>query len=271
MPKRYNLLPLALFLLVKSFILHAKEFKILAPKNYQNQKNITVMFKIKTSKQNSFVRAYPSIVALKDNKLIFEDNSTLTYSDSKERTFKEKLKNPTPKDMLSIAYKPSIKITPPTKNDDSGRFRNEKLFKKLYGKNKAEIEKNLTKLTWLDGSTIYFNKRQNALKQLQKVIDELKTLPSEYKKFLSPIGGAFYYRYIKDTERLSTHSFAIAIDLNVANSSYWKWDKTYRYKNKLPLKIVEIFEKYGFIWGGRWYHYDTMHFEYRPELFESID
>ena len=32
-----------------------------------------------------------------------------------------------------------------------------------------------------------------------------------------------------------------------------------------------IFEKYGFVWGGRWYHYDTMHFEYRPELFESID
>jgi D-alanyl-D-alanine carboxypeptidase len=23
---------------------------------------------------------------------------------------------------------------------------------------------------------------------------------------------------------------------------------------------------YGFIWGGKWYHYDTMHFEYRPEL-----
>ncbi|MFY4861157.1 M15 family metallopeptidase, partial [Aliarcobacter butzleri] len=38
------------------------------------------------------------------------------------------------------------------------------------------------------------------------------------------------------------------------------------YKNKIPLEIVEIFEKYGFIWGGRWYHFDTMHFEYRPEL-----
>jgi hypothetical protein len=22
------------------------------------------------------------------------------------------------------------------------------------------------------------------------------------------------------------------------------------------------------VWGGRWYHYDTMHFEYRPELFD---
>ena len=33
-----------------------------------------------------------------------------------------------------------------------------------------------------------------------------------------------------------------------------------------PLEIVEIFERHGFIWGGRWKHYDTMHFEFRPEL-----
>ena len=30
--------------------------------------------------------------------------------------------------------------------------------------------------------------------------------------------------------------------------------------------VVEVFEKHGFIWGGKWYHYDTMHFEYRPEI-----
>jgi D-alanyl-D-alanine carboxypeptidase len=29
---------------------------------------------------------------------------------------------------------------------------------------------------------------------------------------------------------------------------------------------VRIFEKQGFVWGGYWYHFDTMHFEYRPEL-----
>ena len=38
------------------------------------------------------------------------------------------------------------------------------------------------------------------------------------------------------------------------------------YKNRIPMEIVRIFEKHGFIWGGRWSHYDTMHFEYRPEL-----
>lgn len=36
-------------------------------------------------------------------------------------------------------------------------------------------------------------------------------------------------------------------------------------------EFLDIFEKYGFIWGGRWYHYDRMHFEYRPELFLKHD
>jgi D-alanyl-D-alanine carboxypeptidase len=26
------------------------------------------------------------------------------------------------------------------------------------------------------------------------------------------------------------------------------------------------FERAGFIWGGKWYHFDTFHFEYRPEI-----
>jgi peptidoglycan LD-endopeptidase CwlK len=38
------------------------------------------------------------------------------------------------------------------------------------------------------------------------------------------------------------------------------------YQNKIPIEIVKIFEANGFIWGGKWWHYDTMHFEYRPEL-----
>ena len=33
--------------------------------------------------------------------------------------------------------------------------------------------------------------------------------------------------------------------------------------------LVTVFENHGFIWGGKWRHYDTMHFEYRPELLDS--
>jgi len=57
------------------------------------------------------------------------------------------------------------------------------------------------------------------------------------------------------------------IDINVKYSAYWRWNKgKYRYRNSIPYAIVKAFEDNGFIWGGKWYHYDTMHFEYRPEL-----
>ncbi|QKQ24798.1 M15 family metallopeptidase [Candidatus Ruthia endofausta] len=36
--------------------------------------------------------------------------------------------------------------------------------------------------------------------------------------------------------------------------------------NKIPQIIIDTFEKYSFIWDGKWYHHDTMHFEYRAEL-----
>jgi hypothetical protein len=35
---------------------------------------------------------------------------------------------------------------------------------------------------------------------------------------------------------------------------------------RIPPEIVAGFERHGFIWGGRWAHFDTMHFKYRPEL-----
>ncbi|MCL2502584.1 MAG: M15 family metallopeptidase, partial [Bacteroidales bacterium] len=73
--------------------------------------------------------------------------------------------------------------------------------------------------------------------------------------------------------QLSAHSFGIAIDINAAHLDYWLQDYGTRdeytpivYRNRLPIEIVDIFEQHGFIWGGKWYHYDTMHFEYRPEL-----
>jgi hypothetical protein len=69
------------------------------------------------------------------------------------------------------------------------------------------------------------------------------------------------------------HSFGMTIDINTQFANYWQWDcsckdetRPLKYKNQIPKELVEVFEKHGFIWGGNWQHYDTMHFEYRPEL-----
>jgi len=45
----------------------------------------------------------------------------------------------------------------------------------------------------------------------------------------------------------------------------WK-DGRIVWKNRIRPAIGEIFERNGFIRGAKWYHFDSMHFEYRPEL-----
>ena len=73
---------------------------------------------------------------------------------------------------------------------------------------------------------------------------------------------------VAGTNRRSMHSYAAAIDIATAHADYWQWSggEDAAWKNRIPIEIVQIFERHGFIWGGKWYHYDTMHFEYRPEL-----
>jgi len=34
----------------------------------------------------------------------------------------------------------------------------------------------------------------------------------------------------------------------------------------VPVAVVRVFEAHGFVWGGKWRFFDTIHFEYRPEL-----
>ncbi|MGH1601424.1 SH3 domain-containing protein [Campylobacter majalis] len=153
---------------------------------------------------------------------------------------------------------------------DVGRCRNYTLLGEIYGKNEANVMANLVDVVWLRdfvATKVKFNSKNGASKALQNVSDELnemaKSDPS-ILEFLTPLSGTFKWRNIAKTTRLSTHSYAIAIDINVAKSHYWQWHE--KRENLIPEKIVHVFEKHGFIWGGRWEHFDTMHFEYRPEL-----
>ena len=217
----------------------------------------------------TIIKAYPQFrLHYNDNAIVFVDGTKIVYDDGKEKGFVEMLDNCDIEDMFSMSYE--AKSSVPGYLNDCGRGRNEQLFKKMYGRNETEVRKNLTTVEWF-GQKVLFTKINGANKQLEKVAAELKSKPY-LKKYLIK-ASTFYWRKVRGAQRQSAHSYGMTIDINTSYSNFWLWtnpkstetDKL-KYENRIPKEIVEVFEKYGFIWGGRWYHYDTMHFEYRPEF-----
>lgn len=232
---------------------------------------ITSMNVVAKSKNDIISQNYG--VTIKGNEIMFKDGSKMSFKDDKtNKNFDELLDNPSVFDMLALPY---FGFSAVGKNlNDAGRFRNEEFFGKIYGKNKQEVEKNLVDIIWLKNSVnkkFKFNKQNGAAKAIQNVSDDLDLLVKnrpELLKYLNNPSGTYNYRKILNSNNLSSHSWGIAIDINTNYSHYWQWSKTGLYENSIPKEIVDIFEKYGFIWGGRWEHFDTMHFEYRPEFFQ---
>jgi hypothetical protein len=246
---------------------------------------IIILFSLSLSAQNDsvpslaqkLISAYPQYISgYANNYIIFKDSSKMLWDDGlKNRSEEQTLEHPDLKDMFSQPYVKGALTSPPAVNSDPGRIRDEAFFEKIYGATKPQVESHLTTITWcpkLVGQKIAVTKINGVDKQLLKVSEALDEHP-ELRKYLINIGGTFSWRVIKGTDRHSMHSFGMTIDINTAYSDYWEWackctdeSKPVNYHNRIPQLIVETFEKYGFIWGGKWYHYDTMHFEYRPEL-----
>ncbi len=223
------------------------------------------------------VRAYPDKLAGRSgNAIVFRDGTRIdTGASDSNVPFGMLLKHASIRDMLLIAYPTGAPIAPPAENFDPGRFRNEAFFNHVYGNcHKGEVERNLVPVTWLLktwGSKIEVTRINGVATQLAKVSAEIDSLPPNIKSAAYPIAGTYSCRTVADYDQPSMHAYGAAIDLNLSYSNYWLWDagreaRAIPYRNRMPQAIVNIFERHGFIWGGRWYHYDTMHFEYRPEL-----
>ncbi len=215
--------------------------------------------------------SYPgSILGVAGNELSMRDGGpAITIDDGKSKSFEERLAHADIEDMLEQIYPPGPCPTRPARDFDPGRIRSQELFKRLYGGTKAEVQKRLVKIDWF-GKKLWITSAQGVDKALESVRRDIAALPPKDRKPAMKSGGTFVWREIAGTNRLSLHSFGAAIDLDPAYADYWLWHKGDPGKvhpaGQISMKVVEAFERHGFIWGGRWFHFDTMHFEYRPEL-----
>jgi hypothetical protein len=225
---------------------------------------------------DALVAAYPDFLASHDDKdLVWKDGTRVAVSDGRaNKSFDQLIDNPDIKDQFAIPYPLGAELKTPALNEDPGRIRNEPFFLKMYGDcRRGEVGKRLKPVAWLPGrhgGTVMATSVNQVDERLAEVSKALETLPASMTKYLVPSAGIYNCRTIVNTKRLSVHAFGAAIDINDKFSDYWEWSKgkdgKIVWKNRIPPAIGEIFERYGFIWGAKWYHFDSMHFEYRPEI-----
>jgi hypothetical protein len=146
-----------------------------------------------------------------------------------------------------------------------------------YSKVQSFVSSNLTSVSIL-GKSISVNKK--AYPAFKAVSDELSK-NSVAKKYKINTIGAYVFRCnvnASTSDRndlcnsgcvLSAHSFGIAVDIN--------WDENCNGCSTftMPMEIVDIFESYGFRWGGRYKsvfgsRIDPMHFEYMYDLCKDL-
>lgn len=197
------------------------------------------------------------------------DHADLVWDDGRTKSFEEALATPDLQDTLIQLYRtgPILPVTVP--DADPGRIRSDVLLAATYGGSAEAVA--LQNVQFVGQSVRMHPRAAAALARVSSRLDG--QMDAATATFVTgPLGGTFMWRPIANTTRRSAHSYGIAIDISVKGSDYWEWqrsaDGTVRWRNRVPQTIIDAFEAEGFIWGGRWFHYDTMHFEYRPELLD---
>jgi len=122
----------------------------------------------------------------------------------------------------------------------------------------------LTQLSLVEEQILKASQTSAAVRQW---INNLKTI------------DAWNWRNISASESRSYHAYGAAIDFLPKTlgglETYWLWTSRnisewwtvpYSKRYQPPDEVIKAFESFGFIWGGKWRYYDTMHFEYRPEI-----
>ena len=170
---------------------------------------------------------------------------------------------------------PNRRANPPRRNPD--------FYDTLWrASTQKEAAANMVRISFFGKNFDVHRDLKDRLVKIDALVMEAAKTDPQVKEFIDNIGsiGAFNWRNVAATVSRSYHSYGIAIDILPKNlrglATYWQWTSDannqewykvpYEKRYHPPMTVVKIFERYGFCWGGKWPLFDTMHFEYRPEI-----
>ncbi|MGA2639297.1 MAG: M15 family metallopeptidase [Spirochaetia bacterium] len=160
--------------------------------------------------------------------------------------------------------------------------RSEVFLERLFmARSRAETLKRIVRVDFLGFSVQVHERIAGALHDVAVDCEALRSSDPQTADFLAGLAeiDGFNYRDVAGTFSRSYHSYGLAVDLipksYAGKAPYWRWvmdgdDRwwatPYERRWSVPQPVVAAFERHGFVWGGKWLFFDTMHFEYRPEI-----
>ena len=151
----------------------------------------------------------------------------------------------------------------------------------LFGTSEIELRTQCDWVPFLEHKAYMNHFCEEALSNVEEEILKAAQTDQEVQAFIDNLDTIFSFqlRNIRGTNNVSYHSYGLALDL--VPTSYnkkhanWKWSTALvdewhtiplEERWSPPQKVIDAFEKNGFVWGGKWSHFDNIHFEYAPEI-----
>jgi hypothetical protein len=169
---------------------------------------------------------------------------------------------------------PPPRTDPPTYSTDH--------LEALFGTTEAQIRRHCRSISFLGHGMFLNTLVLEPLREVEREIRAAADIDPEVAEWIEELDVtySFIFRDIADSRTRSLHGFGLAVDLVPSSYGgrqvYWRWsrvlDREDWYRIPLtrrwspPQAVITAFERNGFVWGGKWSHFDTIHFEYRPEI-----
>lgn len=274
--------PIAAFFLtlVSFFLLHAEVPLWLEqqPSRFENKPATGV-----TEEVNAFIKAYGKIideVGIEDGEIFFRISGKKIYYRGGKMLGGKNLARQEEYNLFFYKYNPGPLIYLPP-HSEYPRFRSSDVLDAMFGYTEREIRSTCQWVSFLGRRAFMQELTVAPLKRVEARIQELADSSKEVRDFISEIAliYSFKKRKVIGTDNMSYHAYGLALDIIPRSYQgkhvYWRWSSELGIDwSSIPLNrrwqpptgVILAFEENGFVWGGKWFHFDTVHFEYRPEI-----
>ena len=234
----------------------------------------------------AFLHAYGSFVdsvIYRDDDLVFSLAGKAIYFQDGRMLAEDRLDRRDRCDPIFYRYPLDALSEPPPLPDEPVRFCTD-LQEAMWGRTETEIRRKARSTRFIDRRMFVNDVVADALLDVERDLLAIAHDDDAVAEWIddTEVAYSFLDRGIAGTATRSHHAWGLAVDFVPSSYEgrqvYWRWTRAWNRSGwdrtpleqrwSPPVAVIEVFERHGFLWGGKWAHFDNIHFEYRPEIIE---